>query len=686
MDNPLLASFTLPPFHSINAIHIVPAITQILHECQDTVNNMLSQDRPYNWNNFVQPFLEVDNKMSRALSPVSHLHLVKNTPSLRTEYEKILPIISEYSTWIGQHEGLYKAYCNLKEEGDSYESLSIAQKKVVDNILRDFKFAGIGLQKEQQDRYKEISIRLSILSSIYSNNVLDATMGWSKLITDQSDLEGIPERMIEDMKAQAVQKGQHGWLLTLDLPSYLAVMTYCNNRSIREEVYYAYATRASDQGPNAGKWDNTEIMSEILALRHELSQILGFESYAAQSLSTKMAENVSQVMHFLYDIEKCVQSQAEKETTQLYAFAKEMYKMHILEPWDMAFVSEKQKQHLFHLSDEKIRPYFPEHRVLNGLFIILNRVYGVNTTERHDVEVYHEDVRFFELFDETNTLRGSFFLDLYTRDNKCSGAWMDECIGQMRMSDGRLQKPVAYITCNFHRPAGGKIALFTHEEIITLFHEFGHGLHHMLTEIEICGVSGINGVPWDAVELPSQLMENWCWEPEVLVLLSGHYKTHAPLPQEFVHKIVSAKNYQSALYIQRQLVLSLFDLCLHSERNPNDDLQVLVMFKEIQHRISKIQEPEWSRFPHTFNHIFSGGYAAGYYSYLWANILAADAWSRFKMEGIFNRKTGQSFLDNILTQGGAEQPMTLFYRFLGRAPKIDAMLNQYGIPLISDER
>ncbi|VFP83050.1 oligopeptidase A [Candidatus Erwinia haradaeae] len=686
MVNPLLASFTLPPFHAIRSEHIVPAITQILNECKATVNQVVSQSGLYNWHNLVQPLIEADDKLSRVFSPVSHLNLVTNNPLLRAEYEKILPMMSEYSTWIGQHKGLYQAYCQLKEECKSYASLTIEQKKVVENTLRDFKLSGVGLPQDKQYRYKEIAIRLSILSSVYSNNVLDSTMSWSQLITDPNQISGIPERIIVDMKEKAVSKGKDGWLLTLDLPNYLAVMTYCSNQSIRKDVYYAYNTRASDQGPNAGQWDNTEIMSETLALRHELSHILGFESYAAQSLSTKMAKNISQVMHFLDNLEQRIQLQAEKEITQLHVFAKEKYNIDILEQWDTAFFSEKQRKSLYHISDEQIRPYFPEHRVLNGLFTIVNRVYGIRAEERYDVDVYHEDVRFFDLFDETNTLRGSFFLDLYIRDNKCSGAWMDDCVSQMRMSDGRLQKPVAYITCNFHRPSSGKKGLFTHNEVLTLFHEFGHGIHHTLTEIETRGVSGIHGVPWDAVELPSQLMESWCWEPEALVLLSGHYETNEPLPTDMISKMLSAKNYQSALYIQRQLILAIFDMRLHSEVHCHGDSQVLAIFREVKNRIDRISESKWSRFPHTFNHIFSGGYAAGYYSYLWAEVLAADAWSRFKTEGILNRKTGQSFLENILTRGGAENPMTLLFRFLGREPKIDAMLAQHGIPSISNQK
>ena len=429
-------------------------------------------------------------------------------------------------------------------------------------------------------------------------------MGWTKLVTDEAELAGMPESALAAAKAQAEAKELEGYLLTLDIPSYLPVMTYCDNQALREEMYRAYSTRASDQGPNAGKWDNSKVMEEILALRHELAQLLGFENYAFKSLATKMAEN---------------------------------------------------------------------------LFEVVKRIYGITAKERKDVDVWHPDVRFFELYDENNELRGSFYLDLYARENKRGGAWMDDCVGQMRKADGSLQKPVAYLTCNFNRPVNGKPALFTHDEVITLFHEFGHGLHHMLTRIETAGVSGISGVPWDAVELPSQFMENWCWEPEALAFISGHYETGEPLPKELLDKMLAAKNYQAALFILRQLEFGLFDFRLHAEFRPDQGAKILETLAEIKKLVAVVPSPSWGRFPHAFSHIFAGGYAAGYYSYLWADVLAADAFSRFEEEGIFNRETGQSFLDNILSRGGSEEPMDLFKRFRGREPQLDAMLEHYGI-------
>ena len=678
MTNPLLTPFTLPPFSAIQPEHVVPAVEQALAACRETVEKVVAQGAPYSWENLCQPLAEVDDHLGRIFSPVSHLNSVKNSPELRQAYEQTLPLLSEYSTWVGQHEGLYQAYRNLKE-GDNYAQLSLEQKKAVDNALRDFELSGIGLPKEKQQRYGEIAARLSELGSTYSNNVLDATMGWSKLITDESALAGMPESALAAAKAQAEAKGQAGWLLTLDIPSYLPVMTYCDNQALREEMYRAYATRASDQGPHAGKWDNGPIMAEELALRHELAQLLGFDSYAHKSLATKMAQSPSQVIDFLNDLAQRARPQAEKELERLRAFAKQQHGIDELQPWDITYYGEKQKQHLYAISDEQLRPYFPEERAVNGLFEVVKRIYGISAQERKDVDVWHPDVRFFDLFDESGELRGSFYLDLYARENKRGGAWMDDCVGMMRKADGSLQKPVAYLTCNFNRPVNGKPALFTHDEVTTLFHEFGHGLHHMLTRVDVPGVSGISGVPWDAVELPSQFMENWCWEPEALAFISGHYETGEPLPQELLDKMLAAKNYQAALFILRQLEFGLFDFRLHTEFDPAKGAQILDTLAEVKKQVAVVPSPSWGRFPHAFSHIFAGGYAAGYYSYLWADVLAADAYSRFEEEGIFNRETGQSFLDNILTRGGSEEPMELFKRFRGREPQLDAMLEHYGI-------
>ncbi|HFZ1795262.1 TPA: oligopeptidase A [Serratia marcescens] len=678
MTNPLLTPFSLPPFSAIRPEDIVPAVQSALADCRAAVERVVAQPGPFTWDNLCQPLAESDDRLSRIWSPIGHLNSVKNSLELRAAYEQALPLLSEYGTWVGQHEGLYQAYRSLKE-GAAFEALSVPQRKAVDNALRDFELSGIGLSADKQQRYGEIVARLSELGSTYSNNVLDATMGWSKLITDEAELSGLPESALAQAQAMAQAKEQDGWLLTLDMPSYLPVLTYADNRALREEMYRAFATRASDQGPNAGKWDNSEVMAETLALRHELAQLLGFDTYADKSLATKMAESPEQVIGFLSDLAKRARPQAEQELAQLRAFAKQHYGVDELEAWDITYYGEKQKQHLFSISDEQLRPYFPEQRVVEGLFEVVKRIYGITAKERKDVETWHPDVRFFDLFDANGELRGSFYLDLYARENKRGGAWMDDCVGSLRKADGTLQKPVAYLTCNFNRPLGDQPALFTHNEVTTLFHEFGHGLHHMLTQIDTAGVSGINGVPWDAVELPSQFMENWCWEPEALAFISGHYQSGEPLPKAMLDKLLAAKNYQAALFILRQLEFGLFDFRMHFEYNPEKGAQILPTLAEVKKMVAVVPSPSWGRFPHAFSHIFAGGYAAGYYSYLWAEVLSADAYSRFEEEGIFNAETGKSFLDNILSRGGSEEPMALFKRFRGREPQLDAMLRHYGI-------
>jgi oligopeptidase A len=674
MTNPLLTDVPLPLFSQIKPEHVLPAIQEALKNCRNTIETVLKQNSKYTWDNLIQPIDEVDEKFSRAWSPVSHLNSVKNSSELREAYEACLPLLSEYGTWVGQHKPLYQAYKQLKES-EQYATLSKAQKKVIDNALRDFELSGIGLPDDKQKRYGEIVAKLSELSSKYSNNVLDATMGWSKLITDIKELSGMPESALAAAQEQAKIKGKEGWLLTLDIPSYLPVMTYCDNRDLRFELYQAYNTRASDQGPNAGKWDNTEIIKQILDLRYELAQLLGFKTYADKSLATKMAKSTTQVIEFLSDLATKAKPQGEKELAELKRYAYEFFGASDIKPWDIAYYSEKQKQYLYTINDEELRPYFPQQRVINGLFEVVHRIFGITAKERKGVEVWDPEVKFYDLYAANGELKGSFYLDLYAREHKRGGAWMDDCIGRMRFADGHIQKPVAYLTCNFNRPIGDKPALFTHDEVTTLFHEFGHGLHHMLTEIDVSSVAGINGVPWDAVELPSQFLENWCWQPEALAFISGHYQTGEPLPAEMLEKMLEAKNYQAALFILRQLEFGLFDFKLHTQK----DLDILNTLAEVRKQVAVVPTVEWGRFPHAFSHIFAGGYAAGYYSYLWAEVLSADAFSRFEEEGIFNAKTGNAFLDNILSQGGSDEPMMLFKNFRGREPQLDALLRHYGI-------
>ncbi|WP_010129958.1 oligopeptidase A [Haemophilus sputorum] len=674
MSNPLLNYTGLPAFSKIKPEHIKPAVEAVIKTCRETIEEVSQIENP-TWENFYLPQAAAGDQFSRAWSPVGHLNAVKNSPELREAYQTCLPLLSEYSTWAGQHKGLYEGYLKLKNS-PAFESYSLAQKKAIENSLRDFELSGISLPEDKQKRYGEISARLSELSSDFSNNVLDATMGWDIVITDESQLKGLPESALEAAKLSAESKGKKGYRFTLEFPSYYPVLTYCENRELREMMYKEYATRASDQGSNAGKWDNSANIDEKLKLRRELAQLLGFATYADYSLATKMAENPQQVVEFLEDLANRAKKQAKEELCALKAFANHACSEQ-LEPWDIAYYSEKQKQALYAINDEELRPYFPEDRVLSGLFELMKRIFGLRIEEKFGIDTWHKDVRFFQIYDEQGEERGAFYLDLYARENKRGGAWMDDCINQKRFADGSLQKPVAYLTCNFNKPIGNKPALFTHDEVTTLFHEFGHGIHHMLTQIEVGDVAGINGVPWDAVELPSQFLENWCWEEEALAFISGHYETGEPLPKEKLTQLLKAKNFQAAMFVVRQLEFGLFDFRLHLAE-PREGL-VLDTLKAVKAEVAIVKTPEWVRTPHSFSHIFAGGYAAGYYSYLWAEVLSADAFSKFEEDGIFNRETGQSFLDNILTRGGSEEPMVLFERFRGRKPTLDALLRHKGI-------
>lgn len=678
MNNPLLTMDSLPPFSQIKPEQVQPAVIQAIADCKQKISDVLAQRDPHTWDSLIAPLEEVNDRLSRIWSPVSHLNSVLNSEALREAHDACLPLLSEFQTYVGQHEGLYQAYLALSQS-DDFPLLSGAQRKEIQNTLRDFRLSGIGLPAEAQQRYGEIQARLSELASRFSNNVLDATQGWHKLVADEAELAGLPDSVRAAARQMAELKGKEGWLFTLDIPSYLPVMMYADNRELRAEMYEAFTTRASDQGPNAGKWDNSAIMSELLTLRRELAQLLGFANYAELSLATKMADKTEQVVSFLTDLAAKSLPQGKAELEEIRAFAAEQHGQSELAAWDLAYYAEKLKQHKFSISDEQLRPYFPASKVVKGLFEVVKRVFGMKVRERLGIDTWHPDVRFYDIFDADDELRGSFYLDLYAREHKQGGAWMDVCLGRRYRQDGSLQKPVAYLTCNFNGPVDGKPALFTHNEVVTLFHEFGHGIHHMLTRIDVAGVAGINGVAWDAVELPSQFLENWCWESEALAFISGHYETGEPLPADLLEKMLTARNFQAAMQMLRQLEFALFDFRLHQEFDPANPAQLPVLLDEVRSQVAVMTPPAFNRFQHSFSHIFAGGYAAGYYSYKWAEVLSADAFSRFEEEGIFNPATGQSFLKNILEKGGSKEPMELFRAFRGREPKVDALLRHSGI-------
>ncbi|MBF4799269.1 oligopeptidase A [Aeromonas hydrophila] len=678
MNNPLLIMDSLPPFSQIQPDQVQPAVTQAIADCKQKISDVLAQRDPHTWDSLIAPLEEVNDRLARIWSPVSHLNSVLNSEALRAAHDACLPLLSEFQTYVGQHEGLYQAYRELAES-DDFPLLSGAQRKEIQNTLRDFRLSGIGLPAEAQQRYGEIQARLSELASRFSNNVLDATQGWHKLVTDEAELAGLPQSAQAAARQLAELKGKEGWLFTLDIPSYLPVMMYADSRALRAELYEAFTTRASDQGPNAGKWDNSAIMTELLALRRELAQLLGFANYAELSLATKMADKPEQVVNFLTDLAAKSLPQGKAELEEIRAFAAEQHGQSELAAWDLAYYAEKLKQHKFSISDEQLRPYFPASKVVKGLFEVVKRVFGMKVRERLGIDTWHPDVRFYDIFDAEDELRGSFYLDLYAREHKQGGAWMDVCLGRRYRQDGSLQKPVAYLTCNFNGPVDGKPALFTHNEVVTLFHEFGHGIHHMLTRIDVAGVAGINGVAWDAVELPSQFLENWCWESEALAFISGHHETGEPLPADLLEKMLTARNFQAAMQMLRQLEFALFDFRLHQEFDPASADQIPALLDEVRSQVAVMTPPAFNRFQHSFSHIFAGGYAAGYYSYKWAEVLSADAFSRFEEEGIFNPATGQSFLKNILEKGGSKEPMELFRAFRGREPQVDALLRHSGI-------
>ncbi|ANF56133.1 oligopeptidase A [Halotalea alkalilenta] len=675
-SNPLLQPHELPPFADIEPRHVEPAIDTLIERNRATVDRLVAAG-DFSWKGLAKPLEDAGEELSQAWSPVSHLNSVKNSSELREAYQACLAKLSAYGTWFGQHEGLFAAFESLRQSAE-YEDLDEAQRKSIDNTLRDFRLAGVDLPADKKARYGEIQARLSELSNTFSNNVLDATQSWHLDIDDDTRLAGLPESARDTLRANAEAKGVEGYRVTLDFPSFFPVVTYADDRELRREVYTAFVTRASDQGPDASKFDNSEVMAEILSLRHELAQLLGFATYADLSLATKMAESPRQVLDFLEDLATRGKPQAEREYAELQQFAREALGIEHLEPWDSSYAAEKLREARYSISQEQLRPYFPAPKAIDGLFKVVKRLYGLEMVERQDAPKWHDDVRFFEIFDDGAPIAG-FYLDLYAREGKRGGAWMDVCRTRLRRNGGELQRPVAYLVCNFTRPVGGKPALLTHDEVLTLFHEFGHGLHHMLTRQEVADVSGISGVAWDAVELPSQFMENFCWEREGLDLIASHVESGEPLPEELYEKLVAAKNFQSAMQMMRQLEFSLFDFRLHYELKAPTSADVQRMLDDVRAKVAVVPQTEFNRFQHSFSHIFAGGYAAGYYSYKWAEVLSADAFSAFEEAGVFDQATGQRFRLEILEQGGARDAAEMFKAFRGREPSIEPLLRHSGI-------
>jgi oligopeptidase A len=673
-NNPLIDYPALPPFSQIRPEHVLPAVEQLVAEGRARIEQVLAEGN-FDYDHLVQALDQEDDRLGKAFGPAGHLNAVAQNETLRNAYNSCLPLLSEYGTEVGQNTALCAAYQALRDS-DQWTTLSEAQQKDIDNTLRDFRLSGVDLPEEKKTQYMENSKRLSELTSKFSDNALDATQAWSKHITDENELDGLPESAKAGAADRAKAEDKEGWLLTLDAPVFIAVMSHCKNAELRKEIYTAWTTKASDQGPQAGQFDNAKIIDEILALRHQQAQLLGFANYAEKSLATKMARDVSEVVQFLEDLARRAKPQAEQELAELKAFAAEQG-VGDLNPWDIGFWSERLREARYDISEEELRPWFPADTVINGMFSVVGKLFGIQFKQRKDVDTWHEDVRFYELVDDDGGVRAAFYLDMYARTGKRGGAWMDDARIRRRQPDGSVQTPVAYLTCNFAPPAGGKPGLLTHDEVVTLFHEFGHGLHHMLTEQDVSGISGINGVAWDAVELPSQFLENWCWTEEGIALISGHYQTGEPLPKEKLEKMLAAKNFQGAMQMVRQIEFSLFDMRIHAEYQPG--LNIYQILDEVREQVAVIRPPSFNRFPNSFGHIFAGGYAAGYYSYKWAEVLSADAYSRFEEEGEFNEETGRAFRTEILAKGGSREPMELFKAFRGREPSVEPLLRHCGI-------
>ena len=672
--NPLLDFSGLPRFKDIRPEHVTPAIDQLLAENRLLVETIAAQDSEPSWEHFVAPLEDANERLSRAWGQVSHLHSVLDSPALREAYNANLPKITQYYADLGQHEGLFRRFKALRAVRD-FDAFPDARRKVVENELRDFRLGGAELSDDKKARFKSIQEDLSKLSAKFEENLLDATNAWSKRVEDETELAGLPDDVKEMFREAAEQDGQSGWKLTLRAPSYLPVMQFCHHRGLREELYRAYVTRASEFGP--AELDNTALIDRIIRLRREAATVLGFKNYAEVSLEPKMARAPAEVLDFLETLAARAKPYAEQDMAELRAFAATELGLADLAAWDVAYASEKLREARYAFSEQEVKQYFPEPQVLKGLFKLTETLYGLAITAA-PAPVWHADVKFYSIHDQDGQLVGQFYLDLYARESKRGGAWMDDAITRRRKADG-IQTPVAYLNCNFSRPVGNKPAVFTHDEVITLFHEFGHGLHHLLTKVEELGVSGINGVEWDAVELPSQFMENFCWEWEVLRHMTAHVDTGAALPRALFDKMLAAKNFQAGMQTVRQIEFALFDMHLHYDHDPEAGQSALQVLEAVRRRVAVIFPPAYNRFPNNFSHIFAGGYAAGYYSYKWAEVLSADAYGLFEENGVLNPVIGQRFWSEILGVGGSRDAIKSFVAFRGREPTIDALLRHNGM-------
>jgi oligopeptidase A len=671
--NPLLHFSGLPKFNEIKPEHVSPAIDRLIAEGRALVEQLATSKETPSWENFALKLEDHSEKLSRAWSQVGHMNAVVNSPELREAYNENLAKLTDYGSDMAQDERLYKKFKAIQASAD-FVKLSPTQQTIINHEVRDFKLGGAELPAKQKARFKAISEELSKLGSKFEENIMDNTNDFTHLITDVNDLTGLPADAIEAAAEAATAAGKTGYLFSLHFPSYLPVMQYAENRELRETLYRAYATRASEL--SKPEWDNTPLISDILKLKKEEANLLGFNNYAELSLATKMADTPAQVSDFLNTLAQRAKPYAERDMEELLAYASKLG-LADMQAWDVGFVSEKLRQEKYAFSDQEVKQYFPVDKVLAGLFKVTETIFGVHV-RKAEAPVWHQDASFYEISDHANKPIAYFYLDLYARQNKRGGAWMDECISRRTKATG-LELPVAYLTCNFSAPVGNKPALFTHDEVTTMFHEFGHGLHHMLTQVEEYGVSGIKGVEWDAVELPSQFMENFCWEWEVLRNMTAHVETGAQLPRELFDKMIAAKNFQAGMQTVRQIEFSLFDMRLHGDFDPNGKLTALDVIDQVRDEVAVLRPPKWNRFPNSFSHIFAGGYAAGYYSYKWAEVLSADAYGLFEELGVLSDEAGSRFKNEVLAKGGSRPAMESFIAFRGREPSMDALLRHNGM-------